>query len=418
MNEKLKEKRKNNLMFFSIIAIMVMFSIMTIPQNMKYFIFVGKIYEGFPLSSKMDFNHYYYMYNISGIVALTSLIMLAISLFKSKFFKHKVKNNSQLFYLFMIFLYLIIQGFNILFYEGVSNSRAFINFFYLLSFFFVINLTVEKRRLLDEKISNIIIYFGLLNSIITIIQFVFLMNNYNYDLENSLRLYRPPAFFPDAILSGIFLTFSLWLTLNNNSFSKFKRFLIIGSISVAGFVNGSRSFLILFLLAFLMYGFFNYKTKKNKAVLLITLFVLILFLVTPTDEFFVDLSRSNKILTSINLFKNSPLIGNGTQMFSATEISSGLKGTNPHNFLLQLLVETGLIGALPFIFLITLSLIKAYRVKNFKHLGILVLFITGSMIIGIGGSVQIMFVFFVYLGLIYSENNKGISKNICLGEND
>ena len=75
-------------------------------------------------------------------------------------------------------------------------------------------------------------------------------------------------------------------------------------------------------------------------------------------------AHDNLIRTAYNMFKDQPLLGHGPKMFRvickdekyAIESSSCL--THPHNFYVQLLAETGIIG---FLFLLSIFLYVIYK---------------------------------------------------------
>lgn len=75
-----------------------------------------------------------------------------------------------------------------------------------------------------------------------------------------------------------------------------------------------------------------------------------------------DYSRIVMLENAWNVFKTSPVFGIGPFQTSLSFL--GLGGT-PHNFVLQLLAESGILGAIPFLMMILVFLKRAFR--NIKH---------------------------------------------------
>ena len=99
----------------------------------------------------------------------------------------------------------------------------------------------------------------------------------------------------------------------------------------------------------------------------------------PKRGFYI-FSRAHEVhyLTAYKMFLDSPFVGQGPNMFRKKcsdekfFIEQSSCTTHPHNFLLQLLAETGLIGALFYFFILfillrqILSLIYNTKIKNIK----------------------------------------------------
>tara|TARA_R110000764_G_scaffold126511_1_gene214121 strand:- start:7346 stop:8479 length:1134 start_codon:yes stop_codon:yes gene_type:complete len=73
--------------------------------------------------------------------------------------------------------------------------------------------------------------------------------------------------------------------------------------------------------------------------------------------------RDEIYLNVINHIKDSPVFG------SFYLISSGLgKGFYPHNFFLEAFMTTGFFGGIPFVFMVTLSIIRSFQILRQKHI--------------------------------------------------
>ena len=114
-----------------------------------------------------------------------------------------------------------------------------------------------------------------------------------------------------------------------------------------------------------------------------------MFLIPAKDMGFIENSKKptifseqhdSHIRTAINLFKDKPILGHGPKMFrvkcSETKYSVGRFpcSSHPHNFYVQLLVETGIVGfsflliAFCYVFFQSITQLKTILFKQKRHL--------------------------------------------------
>ena len=217
---------------------------------------------------------------------------------------------------------------------------------------------------------------------------------------------RVTSFFGDERIMGSYLSrlfpllFALFLVKKKNKFEIYFIGLLFILVDVLIFMSGER----------VAFFFFNLSTvfifiliKEYQKFRLITFFIAIIFVLISslnspqlTDRMFNDpfkgmglfkssneLNISSKkyifsqghdslIRTAYNMFKDKPLIGHGPKMFRVIckdeKYAVGISPctTHPHNFYLQLLAETGIIG---FLFLFSaLAYVIYTALRQFKSI--------------------------------------------------
>jgi O-antigen ligase len=237
----------------------------------------------------------------------------------------------------------------------------------------------------------------------------------------------------------LLITFNI-LKLRRNSFSKILIFLSATLIIFSIFITGDRApFFMLILISSLLILLF-----VNKKIILIFLssLILIIFLLGinldkkqryineslsalgfQNNEFTLDTGYGHLFYSAIKIWIDKPLIGVGTKNYRKicdrdeynfeTKNNHQLCSTHPHNYVLELLSETGLMGLISF-YLIFFYLVRDFELvkkilqKNLDHLNIkfsiISLFVilwpistTGSILTN-KSSIVLWFVF----GIIYS----------------
>ncbi|MCS7299690.1 MAG: O-antigen ligase family protein [Spirochaetia bacterium] len=198
----------------------------------------------------------------------------------------------------------------------------------------------------------------------------------NDSIIRSTSITPNPVIYSSVVLYSIPILVSMLLVLSN-SFSRnvdVKLFLLLALvvflIGVVIFTSGSRSILLIspvsLILVFLI-------LKKNRQILMsIILFVIV---ITPVVIFSEILDRIESIFTltdyssflnrldairlSLGILKDNWLIGVGFVNFK--EYVPSYYGNYLHNLYLSILVETGILGFLSFIALISVALYKSFR---------------------------------------------------------
>jgi O-antigen ligase len=237
---------------------------------------------------------------------------------------------------------------------------------------------------------------------------------FGYPSKESFRFQGP--FKDEYIAGGFILRLSPFLLLvafniykfKKNNFSKILIFLSAALIIYSIFITGDRApFFMLFLISTpLILSLFN----KKIILIFLSSLVLIIFLVGfnadkkqrylgeslhalgfQNNEFNLDTGYGHLFYSAIKIWIDKPLLGSGTKNYRKichrkeynfeTKNNHQLCSTHPHNYVLELLSETGLLGLISFylIFFYLLrdfGLIKKTLQKNLNNIDIKFLFIS------------------------------------------
>lgn len=208
---------------------------------------------------------------------------------------------------------------------------------------------------------------------------------------------RVSSFFGDEYILGSYLTrlsplfFALFIVREKKNFESYFFFILLFLVSILIFLSGERAAFFLFILSsvFIIFFISSYKYQRL-LVFLISLIVIILILVKDSkysDRFYhsivkdmrIENNNFSKIIiftqihdslyrTGFKMFLDQPILGHGPKLFrkkcNNIKYSTGDYpcSNHPHNFYIQLLAETGLIG---FSFLFGLFIYFIYIVTNY-----------------------------------------------------
>ena len=305
------------------------------------------------------------------IISLSSLIFL-IYLFKKKIFNYFNKKVVIIFFVFCLYCILV----SIFFAKNrILSFESSLFYFRIGTFACLIWYLIEQ----DKKILSYFYYILLIcYSFLAFdgyFQFFFGFNIIGLPVLSG----RISSFFGDELIMGSYLSrsfpllFALFLLKKKNS--KFEvyyiSFLFI-IIDVLIYIAGERSSFFFLNLSTLFIIFFIKKYQKLRLFTFICSLVLIAGLTFSYDKFFNRmifdtakgmgfLEKSQKFYfftashdslfnTAYNMFLNKPIFGHGPKMFRVIckdeKYAVGISpcDNHPHNFYLQLLAETGIIG--------------------------------------------------------------------------
>lgn len=198
----------------------------------------------------------------------------------------------------------------------------------------------------------------------------------NDGIIRSTSITPNPVIYSSVVLYSIPILVSMLLVLSSSFSRSFdvRLFLLLALvvflIGVVIFTSGSRSVLLIspigLILVFLM-------LKKNRQILIST--ILFVIIITPVVIFSGILDRIESIFTltdyssflnrldaiklSLSILKDNWLIGVGLVNFK--EYVPSYYGNYLHNLYLSVLVETGILGFLSFIALISVALYRSFR---------------------------------------------------------
>lgn len=217
---------------------------------------------------------------------------------------------------------------------------------------------------------------------------------------------RVSSFFGDEYILGSYLTrlsplfFALFIVREKKKFESYFFFILLFLVSILIFLSGERAAFFLFILSsvFIIFFISSYKYQRL-LVFLISLIVIISILVKDSkfsDRFYhsivkdmrIENNNFSKIIiftqmhdslyrTGFKMFLDQPILGHGPKLFrkkcNNIKYSTGVYpcSNHPHNFYIQLLAETGLIGFsflfglfIYFIYIVTNHIFRIYKYKE------------------------------------------------------
>jgi O-antigen ligase len=324
------------------------------------------------------------------IVSLLSLWFIYFS-FKNKLY---YKFQNIFFYFFLAFcLVCIISS---LISENILLSFESSLFYFRIGIFaLLISYLIEQ----DKKILDYFYYSFLITYTALIIDgFVQYFTGFNI-VGYELTIDRVSSFFNDELILGSYLVrlFPLFFALfiikpNKKLLENYFAYSVFACSYVLIFLSGERtSFFFLNLFIIFIVVFLKW-SKLIRLIILFTSIILLFFLILVDNKYYeryisttlkqfsfntknyqpkyiFSAQHDSIYRTAWNMFLDKPLIGHGPKMYrikcKEKKYAVGLSAchTHPHNFYIQLLAETGLIG---FIFLLSIFVYLIYLIL--KHI--------------------------------------------------
>jgi O-antigen ligase len=297
------------------------------------------------------------------IVSLSALIFLVYVVKKKKFYYF---NNKPLIIFFIFCIYCILVSIFIAKDRMLSFESSL--FYFRIGVFacLIWHLIDQNKKILTYFYYALIVCFTVL-IVDGYIQF-FTGSNIIGLPKSGVRI---SSFFGDELILGSYLSrlfpllFALFVLKEKKQLELYSISILFILLSGLIFVSGERAAFFLFILSFTFMMIFLEKFSKLKIIL--SGFSLILILVMTfnfnevKDRMVYSLSNTIKksiftpeheslVRTAFHMFLDKPLVGHGPKMFRvickdekyAVDTRSCM--THPHNFYVQLLAETGIIG--------------------------------------------------------------------------
>ena len=362
-------------------------------------------------------------FNISGIInflicllplglilgnSITNFLVILIGLlgiinYKTKIFVIENKTFQYLMYFFFFYLILItfINNWNFVSQDVIKKTNLIKSIFFLrfLVLFLVINKLSEFNEL---KIKNILVSFAFFSFAVgldIIIQYTFGKNLLGYPLLYGVRA---NSFFGDELIAGGFLQrFSLFFIFFIPIITANKKYVNLTIISLfvifttAILVTLNRMPLIMFLFSIVLYFLLEKKIKEILYVFVIIFLIMVTFINFSSNKriqinskkfvkeitFFVshapNLFIHNKNNTDqeiysdylilfnsgVQLWKENKLFGQGIKSFrvNCKQAKYEMCGSHPHNYLIELMVDVGIVGSVLWYLIIILSVINFFK---------------------------------------------------------
>lgn len=307
----------------------------------------------------------------------------------------KLEKEIKKFYIYLFFFVFVLSVISIL-NEGFGESfiKTFSQMRFILFSLFII-LIIKKFQNLKFLI-NLFIFLGLLVSLDVIYQDTFNFNLLGYERLDT----RLTGIFNDEEIVGGFLfklLFPIILLLISFRVKYFKNiilnnvfsFLFFGLIVYSIILSGERTVTLLLIIFFVIY--FLFFDKKKLLIFLIFILISLSFNIKKETYFkkryfqtkndIINYSNSHYILlqkSGLEVWKKNIVFGSGINNFSTECNKQDLAkikletryhpcSTHPHNTLVEILSETGLIG-FSMLILIFFQFIRILKIKNYLNL--------------------------------------------------
>ncbi len=333
------------------------------------------------------------------IVSISALIFLYYIIKKKEF--NYLLNKS----IIIFFLFCIIAITSSLFSEKILFSLKSSLFYFRIGIFSILIWYIVDK---DKNILNYF-YYTLIFSFSCLVvdgyyQYYYGENILGFKLIGT----RISSFFGDELIMGSYLSrlfpllFAFFLVKKKQKFEIYYVALLFVFVDILIFMSGERtSFFFLNLSSIFIILLIKEYQKFRLITFIIAIFAIAalginspklterMFLVPAKDMGFIESSKNatifseqhdSHIRTAINIFKDKPILGHGPKMFrikcSEPKFSVGRFpcSSHPHNFYVQLLVETGIVG-FSFLLIIffyvlfqSLTQLKTILLKKKRHL--------------------------------------------------
>jgi O-antigen ligase len=297
------------------------------------------------------------------IVSLSALVFLVYVIKKKKFYYF---NNKPLIIFFIFCIYCILVSIFVA-KDRMLSFESSLFYFRIGVFACLIWYLIDKnKKILSYFYYILVVCFSAL-ILDSYIQFFTGINIIGLPKDGT----RLSSFFGDEFILGSYLSrlfpllFALYLLKEKNQTELY--FMNILFILLAGliYISGERAAFFLFILSYVFIMIFLEKFTKLKIILSVFSLILIIVLTfsfkdvkdrmisSPANTIKKSIftpEHDSLIRTAYNMFLDKPIFGHGPKMFRvickdekyATGVTPCM--THPHNFYVQLLAETGIIG--------------------------------------------------------------------------
>jgi len=311
---------------------------------------------------------------ISGPLIPDFIVVFSCFLFFYYFKLYLIENlkKSQVYILLFLWLVSIVSSIfstDILF--SIKSSLFYIRII-IFSIVIYIIFNINEKNL--SKFFNFILFIFIVLFIDSIFQKLFGYNLAGITLSNTIRI---SSFFGDELILGSYMVKLYPILIGFAYLIKTRKFYLyyffISIITlVPVFFSAEKTAIVIFLIEFILITFFLNKDLKTKIVIILSLFFLFLFMffsftkiknriydemISNSENFKYLYTRvhTEHYISGLKIFSDYPIVGIGPKMFrkycnnSEYKISEVSCSTHPHNYSIQLLAETGILGFVIFI---------------------------------------------------------------------
>ena len=310
-----------------------------------------------------------------------------------------IKNKIFLFGLLFCFLLIFISIFSTNLQVSLFKSLTYLRFI----LFFGATVYIIQSKYFDKKIFFYFLILGLsILNIDIMIQYIFKYDIFGYEpVKNSINSYRYSGLYGDEFIAGgyiqkFLLIFILFNISNPKIFYKKYFFEIIVTLSIIILlITGDRMPLInvVYSIIFLFVFFKSIRVYLfNLSIFLLVISLTITFLDKGISDRIVSIKTQltykvddqyynphlNLVRQSLKIYQNNKLFGTGLKTFRETcsldenkvifrnkKYNSNFCSNHPHNYYLEILSETGIIGFIGFIVFVLSFLYNSIFSKDY-----------------------------------------------------
>jgi O-antigen ligase len=297
------------------------------------------------------------------ILSLTSLVFL-IFVLRQKLFSYFTKKPLIIFFIFCIYCILV----SIFFARDILLSFESSFFYFRIGVFSCLIWYLLEQ---DKKILNYF-YYALVISFSALIVDGYIQFFAGTNIIGlPKRMDRISSFFGDELIMGSYLSrlfpllFALFILKEKKKLELYFMILFFVLLSGLVLISGERAAFFLYLLSFIFIIIFIKGYVKLRTTLSVVSLIFIIIIISSFDQIksrmlsdpsstitksIFTSSHESLIRTAYNMFLDKPLFGHGPKMFRVIckdeKYAVGITPcmTHPHNFYVQLLAETGIIG--------------------------------------------------------------------------
>jgi O-antigen ligase len=297
------------------------------------------------------------------IVSLSALVFLFYTIRKNEFYYF---NNKPLIIFFIFCIYCILVS-TFVAKDRMLSFGSSLFYFRIGVFACLICYLIDlNKKILTYFYYTLVVCFAVL-IVDGYIQLVIGTNIIGFS-KSGVRI---SSFFGDELILGSYLSrlfpllFALFVLKEKKQLELYSMNILFILLSGLIYISGERSAFFLFIFSYVFIIIFLEKFKKLKIILLVLSLILILVLtfnfsqvknrmisnpINSIKKSIFTTEHDSLIRTAFNMFLDKPIFGHGPKMFRvickdekyATGVSPCM--THPHNFYVQLLAETGIIG--------------------------------------------------------------------------
>jgi O-antigen ligase len=365
-------------------------------HNNKFINFFSVVIYFFPLS--IIIGNFYSNF----IVSISSIFFFIYSIIKKK------ENFNDTFFKFFLIFWIVIVVRSLFTSEILFSFKSSFFFIRYALFCLLIKFLIINNKYFLKNFFRINVILVIFISIDALIQFGFGKNLFGV-VSSQIENNRISGVFGKELILGSFITKVVFILFAINSLKKnnYYNFFLIIFFYLIVFITGERATFFLYTIA-IIYSFVFLKDKKMYLYFLIAGLILLTAIIISKDsvkkrmilstynQLYSDNTINNTqrklflfseghqilIFNSLNMFYHNPIIGIGTNLyrFECKNEKYFISGkyypnfgsqkdlihycnTHPHNYYIQLLSETGIIGA--FFIFFALAKFTFYSIKSF-----------------------------------------------------